>query len=416
MSNLRECLCSSRLGDKAFPRERLFSALIGITLVFALVGCGGNTPADATNALPTAGQAAQFGSGDPDPAESTGGEVSAREVSNETATPEPAPTATAPPTVAPTPAPQLRQLTTDGCCTQPFWGPESQRVFYIDAPPPDGAIGIWGIDATQVQPEPQLLTERIGFYTDDFEYIVEIAEETTTIERLTDGERWTVPAAGNRIYLSPNRKRIAWNESDEDVPWEDRIVDVWVANFDGSDARLVTSQRRGGFNGWVTDDTFLLSGRESPESEVDITVVHSLADGSSVELIREERVRGSSLSPNSEWLTYYIAQNRDEAKNGIWMVRTDGTDRRKLPDEYFGAYKWRPTETGSRLLFVPFDADAQYHELWQYNVETAEAHQLTDAETTPFKIANGDWTVSPDGQYVAFVEATDDNIWVLELE
>lgn len=406
-----------------------FGGLMVGMLVVALAGCGGNTPAETTSASPTAEQAVQSGSGDPDPAENGEEEVSAREMSDATttpvpatattaatSTPEPTPTATLTSTVTPTPAPQLRQLTTGGCCTQPFWGPESQQVLYIDAPPPDGPVGIWGVDTTQAQAEPQLVTERIGFYTDDFEYIVEITEETTTIERLSDGERWTVPAGGNLVSFSPNRERIAWNESDEDVPWEDRIVQVWVANFDGSDARQVATQRRGGFDGWLTDDTFLLTGRESFQSEEEVTVAYSLTDGSSMELLREERVRGSSLSPNREWLAYYIAQNEDASKNGIWMVRTDGSDRRKLPDEYFGAYKWRPTDgTGSRLLFVPFDPDAEYHELWQYDVETEQARQLTDSETTPFKIANGDWTVSPDGQYVAFVEAADDNIWVLEL-
>ncbi len=46
---------------------------------------------------------------------------------------------------------------------------------------------------------------------------------------------------------------------------------------------------------------------------------------------------------------------------------------------------------------------------------TGEARQLTDPATTPFKIANGDWRVSPDGRYVAFVESSDRNIWVIAL-
>ena len=41
--------------------------------------------------------------------------------------------------------------------------------------------------------------------------------------------------------------------------------------------------------------------------------------------------------------------------------------------------------------------------------------ELTTPESTPFKIANGDWRVSPDGRYVAFVESSDRNIWALEL-
>jgi Tol biopolymer transport system component len=38
-----------------------------------------------------------------------------------------------------------------------------------------------------------------------------------------------------------------------------------------------------------------------------------------------------------------------------------------------------------------------------------------DPDVTPFKIANGDWAVSPDGRHVTFVENRDRNIWLLTL-
>jgi Tol biopolymer transport system component len=53
--------------------------------------------------------------------------------------------------------------------------------------------------------------------------------------------------------------------------------------------------------------------------------------------------------------------------------------------------------------------------MWEFNVETEQNCRLTDPAVTPFKIANGDWAVSPDGRYVAFVENQDRNIWVLEV-
>jgi Tol biopolymer transport system component len=55
------------------------------------------------------------------------------------------------------------------------------------------------------------------------------------------------------------------------------------------------------------------------------------------------------------------------------------------------------------------------HRLWQVDVESGAATPLTDAAITPFKIANGDWSVSPDGRHVAFVSASDNNIWLLTL-
>jgi len=55
------------------------------------------------------------------------------------------------------------------------------------------------------------------------------------------------------------------------------------------------------------------------------------------------------------------------------------------------------------------------HRLWELDVNTGETRRLTDPDVTPFKIANGDWTVSPDSRHVAFVGSRDRNIWLLTL-
>jgi Tol biopolymer transport system component len=55
------------------------------------------------------------------------------------------------------------------------------------------------------------------------------------------------------------------------------------------------------------------------------------------------------------------------------------------------------------------------HELWELGVNTGETRRLSNPDVTPFKIANGDWTVSPGGRHVAFVESGDRNIWLLTL-
>jgi Tol biopolymer transport system component len=338
-----------------------------------------------------------------------------------TQTPQPSPTADPPtatptptPSPTPTPRPALHQLTRGGCCTQPFWSPDSRRVLFIDKPDPDAPLGIWGVDATRPDPAPELFTERIAFYTADLAFAVELSEDTTTIERLggTDGARWTVPAGGLPVYISPGRKRIAWEVSNRDLPFERRTAEVWVANLDGSDARSVATLKLGGFSDWISDDLLLLSGRESLQSREQVLYTFSLSSGREVELARSERLRGGLLSPDGTWLAYYVALSDDLAENGLWMVRTDGSERRKLDRSLFGAFKWRDAH---RLLIIPFRPEAVSHELWELDANTWEARRLTDPDATPFKIANGDWTVSPDGRYVAFVESRDRNIWLLAL-
>jgi Tol biopolymer transport system component len=322
----------------------------------------------------------------------------------------PLPAATASP--AAKPGPDLHRLTDGGCCTQPFWSADSRQVRFIDRPPAAGPAGIWGVDVAAPAGEPRLVTERIGTYTRGMDYRVETAGDVTTIERLADGQRWTVPARGRPVSLSPGRKRIGWDVTNRDLPFERQVSQLWVANLDGSEARALANVARGSLAGWVDDDTLLISGRESLGAREQRLYTLSLVTGATVEVARSERLRGGLISPDGQWLVYYVALDTDSSKNGLWLARTDGSERRQLDHGLFGAYQWRDPQ---RLLIIPFRPVAESHELWELDVATGEARRLTDPATLPFKVANGDWIVSPDGRYVAFVASQDDNIWLIDL-
>jgi hypothetical protein len=281
---------------------------------------------------------------------------------------------------------------------------------YIDQPAPDAPLGIWGVDVTRPDPTPELVTRRIAQYTPDMAFIIEPGQGTTVIERVADGTRWTVPAGGRPVSISPGRKRIAWQVTNENLPVERQTTQVWVANLDGSEARRVTTLIRGGVSDWISDDVLLLSTRDSLQSREQVLFTFSLIDGRSTELVRVEQLRGTVLSPGGAWLAYYVALNQDTTQNGLWLMRTDGSARRTLDRALFGAFRWRDAH---RLLIIPFQPQADVHELWELDADTGATRRLTDPAVTPFKIANGDWTVSPDGRYVAFVEMRDRDIWVL---
>jgi hypothetical protein len=266
---------------------------------------------------------------------------------------------------------------------------------------------------------PELRTGRIAFYSADLSYVVEYGRNETTLERL-DGplsetvvESWTLPAGGQSISISPGMSQVAWQMSDDNLPYERRVAEIWVANFDGTQARRVATLPRGGLSGWISDDVLLLSGWESLDSPQTVVYTLALDDGATVELVRADRPRGYALSPDRRWLAYYVTFDKDPAVNGLWLARADGGEQRQLPLELFGAYQWRDAH---RLLIVPYQPQAVYHEFWEYDVETGQARRLTDPGVTPFKIANGDWQVSPDGRHVVFVEDSDRNIWVLTLD
>jgi Tol biopolymer transport system component len=338
------------------------------------------------------------------------------------ATPSPAATETLTPmpTATATPAPRAVRLTSSRCCTQPFWSPDSQQVRFIDKPGADSPTGIWAVSVAEPGSEPLLVTERVEESLAAGDYLVETTENRTTIQRLSDGKRWTVPAGGRPVLISPDRTRIAWAAVDDALPPEQQVAAVWVANLDGSSARKVVTLRRGGLSGWISDAKLLVSGRGSSGSREQVLWALSLDDGGMKELARAERLRSPSLSPSGNWVAYYVTFGADSTQNGLRLARTDGSQQRPANRELFGSYQWRPCPDGcasedERLLIVPFKPDSVFHELWELHAETGEARRLTDPATTPFKIANGDWRVSPDGRYVAFVESRDRNIWVIHL-
>jgi len=392
-----------------------------IVIVLGLAACGGD-PASETGgaalqpAAPVQVVAAAAASPTPPPSPTPAA------TATPTATPTPAATATPTSTPTPTPEPPVQaiQLTSGGCCTQPFWSPDSQQVRFIDQPAADQPVGIWGVAIAEPLAAPQFVTDRLEESTASPRYLIDTSNDTTVIERRADGERWTVPAGGRNVFISPDETRIAWAVTNSDAPSSQQVTTLWLANLDGAGAQQVATLPRGGLSGWIDDNTLLISTRDSLESREQILAALSLADGARTELARAERLRGQVLSPSGGWLVYYVTFDPDPTRNGLWVVRTDGQQSIQLANDLFGSYQWQPcaercAPEDDQLIIVPLQPDAPLHRLVELAPASGEVRQLTDPTVTPFKIANGDWRISPDGRYVAFVESSDRNIWVIEL-
>lgn len=392
--------------------------IVLIPVLLVLVACS-NDPTPAPTTTPPAAAVAVGVA-----------EAAGTDVPPSTAIPSPTPTVTPEPTHTPTPAPtptatpepppQAVQLTTGGCCTQPFWSPDAQQVRFIDKPAQDQPVGIWGVAVDAPQASPEFVTDRLAESTAGPKYLIETDNNTTVIERRADGQRWTVPAGGRNVLISPDDTRIAWSVTNDDASPGQQVTRLWLANLDGSDAQQVATLPRGSLSGWISPDQLLISNRENLQAREQVLSALSLADGTRTELARAERLRGQGLSPSGGWVVYYVTFDADPAKNGLWVASTDGQQQRQLSADLFGSYQWRPCTAGcspdeDRLVIVPLQIDAPVHWLVELNPTTGEVEQLTDPAVTPFKIANGDWRISPDGRYVAYVERSDRNVWVIEL-
>jgi Tol biopolymer transport system component len=388
--------------------KRLYFCLLCLGLAWALPACKG------LDMLPAG------------PAASTPSATIA--IASTEATSPPAPTAPPPATATftpvppsptpvieatPTAAPSLVQLTSGGCCVQPFWSPDGSRLLFIDRPDPGAPAGIYGVDL-QGGP-PQLFTQRLGLYSADMQYLAFPQNGVAVVERLADGQRWRIANGGRAVSFSPDGSQIAWTAGQSGPPFDTAQRCIWVSKLDGSQARTVADVIAGGLIGWFPDSRLLLSGRRDPgeaqSSLWALTPGQTASESQWQELVRtEQRMRSVSLSPGGGWLVYLVSFASDPAADGIWLVDTFGGQPKRLA--LFGGYQWRDE---GRLLVIPLEPGASSQQLWQVEASNGQALPLTDPAVTPFKIANGDWSVSPDGHRIAFVSALDNNIWLLTL-
>ncbi|MBI4671487.1 MAG: PD40 domain-containing protein [Chloroflexi bacterium] len=326
----------------------------------------------------------------------------------------PTSTSTSTNTPAPTPTPtrpsaQLSQLMDGGCCVSPFWAPDSQSVLFIDKPTATAPAGIYRVRLERPR-QSELWTERIAFYTRELDYAQIPAQAGTRLIRVSDGQEVRIKNGGRTVQISPDRTRIVWTETRETFPIENRVSTIMLAKIDGSEPQRVLQTLRGGVSGWLDDNRLLVSGRASRDTTASTLFVYDLRDESQTEIVRAERLRLTAPSRGGTWIGYTLTSDPDPARNGLWVARSDGTDARKL--DFFGPLQWRDD---ARFIYVPFEMDAPMHAFYEYDVTTGETRRLTPPDQT-FKIASGDWTVSPDGSKIVFVNAADNNLWLRQLE
>jgi len=333
-----------------------------------------------------------------------------------------APSVTAPgkPTLIPAP-PALRQLTSGGCCTQPFWSADSRYVQFVDRPASRPA-GIYGVDLEAPGP-PLLMSEWIVSLAGDGDFYVYPDGNSTVVQRVATGERHVIDNGGRPVSLSPDGQRLLWQVIDRRGDFDQRRSQTWVANVDGSQARVVGETVGLGESLWIDPQRILLVGLPLQDRPAVALAALTLGTGegadSQVELAQVNRPRGALLSPAGAWLVYYVTFQSDPGDDGLWVVPTDGTKPpRKL--NFFGGYRWRDE---AHLLYVLLAPGVASHTLWEYDLGAEweydlgaeESRPLIDPAQTPFKIANNDWAVSPDGRYVTFVSAADHNLWLIDL-
>lgn len=326
-----------------------------------------------------------------------------------TAVPTVAPSLT--PTITPTPQPQLIQLTTNGCCVNPGWSPDSKQVLFIDKPTADTDVGYYVLDVSKPGSTPQF-SGRVGLYSPDRTLAAFAEGSRTVVERLSSGESWIMPNNGQSVEFSSNNRWVAWEREAISGPYDQRQNEIFVADYTGENVQRVTRVYGGGLVGWLPgSNSLMFSGRPSLDTHDRTLSVIDLNSNTVADLVTAERIAGISASNAGTWVAYFISFNEDDTRNGIWVQKTDGSEARKL--EQWGAYQWRDD---SHLLMIPMRASSDRpFELWEIDAATGQSRQLIDGAVTPLTILNGDWRVSPDGKSIVFVNSADRSLWLLKL-
>ena len=300
-----------------------------------------------------------------------------------------------------TPQPEIRTLVSGpSCCTGIVWSPDSVWVSYVARPKSAPAAGIFGaaVDGTGVR----RLYSRVGLLSPDWALMAYPDDGKTILMSTASGRKWVVPAGGKSVVFSPSRDRVIWETGSSTYSHLDlRRRAIWMSNIDGSHALRVVITFGGNFIGWTEDEANLLvSGRLSSYDPRGIWVVPLDASPPWL-LFGADRVRDPLLSPDGRWLAFYIAFDADPAQDGLWLVKTDGSQQHHLP--FFGSYRWRSND---QLLVIPQELGPGALELMQVDAPSGEASELTLPEPG-LSIAANDWQPSPDGRWLAFVSAED---------
>jgi hypothetical protein len=323
------------------------------------------------------------------------------------------------PVESPSPEPTLmshlnwQQLTSGGCCVEPFWSADSHYVEFIDNPPGE-SLGIYAV-AVDDPGQPELVSERVARVSANDEFYVYPEGNVTVVERRGTGETYRVANGGREVKISPDGTRLLWQVFERRGDFDKRLAQTYVSDLDGSNARLVGETLGIVESEWIDAQHILLAGVPlGDSSSVGVAAVTLGTDANNdtlVELAHVARPQKLLLSPQGTFLVFLLSFQADPERDGLWIVRTDGSEAPKKLG-FFGSYRWRDD---SHLLYVPFALGAESHAFWEYGVLTARTRRLTDPSYAAFRIANSDWNISPNGQYIVFVNAIDRNLWLIDL-
>jgi hypothetical protein len=305
----------------------------------------------------------------------------------------------------------MRQLTTGGCCAGAWWAPDSSAVRYVDRENGADSSAIVGVSLLGANPQPEILANEDLEDALSEPLVVRSWGRYAMVEDVATGDKWPLPTDGKPVLLSPDGTRAVWWDTPRERVAADSLVGIYGSDIYGFDLVDLGSLWGAEVVGFLSDSRHVLVvGRRGRGTSARVLAAVNVDDGSRRDLAEGPWLSEVLLSPDGLWAVYSILLDRsDPEAPGIWVVPTTGGNPTKLP--FIGSYRWRDTH---RLAHIPMQPGLPAHELWETDVATGQARPLLDA-TAGLRVANNDWSISPDGHTLAFRSADDGNVWVVDL-
>lgn len=307
-----------------------------------------------------------------------------------------------------------RQLATGGCCTGAWWSGDGMRMLFVDRPADSAVAALWGIPVWPPGGVPEVVDASAGLSAGAPRFTARPAGEFSVVRNLESGEEWPLPTGGDPVLLSPDGQRAVWWDAHGGRQSVDGMINIHGSDAFGRSPRLLTSLWGASVVGFLPDQRRVVAiGRPIKERALYAAVTLDVDSGELAEIASGPWLSDALLSPDGRWIAYLTSLDRHRPeRNGIWVAPVDdpGHDTPRRMD-FVGAYRWR---RGGQLLYVPMTTSDAADSLWQYDAATGETVRLVGPEAG-IRIAGNDWSASPDGGSVAWLDAADRNLWMIDL-
>ena len=224
-------------------------------------------------------------------------------------------------------APETWRLTPSGCCPGGRWAADGQRAIFYSKPA-DGPAGAWTADlAGNLAP----FWPRFGYTAAGNSLIISAASDVTRVERLDGSLNLTLANGGVETLPTDGRQVAYLDRLRAGGRTGNSLERVTVAALDGGPPRGLLDVARADYLRWFPDGRRLAVFGWRPDG----TSPRPLGGRNGHRQRRPDRRRQlpdrDRGRADGQWLAYLAMLQPNPDDNGVWVVRPDGGERRRLP-------------------------------------------------------------------------------------